>query len=144
LWGKGKWVPLPITISVTLVKDSTKTISNSSDFAVFSGDVKGATGTDRDTPAMGSGFLSRWNGCLHHIACLKAVDERGLFRCGPWEAAFIHQTHLPTSMAVGRDEQRGDVSDLELEGGRLSYTGRVTPMGLGKSSDTSVILGESA
>ena len=40
LWGKGKEVPLPITIAITFVKDSTKTIANSSDFPVVGGDVK--------------------------------------------------------------------------------------------------------
>ena len=40
LWGKGKRVPLPITIAITLVKDSTKTISNSGYSPVFRGDIK--------------------------------------------------------------------------------------------------------
>jgi hypothetical protein len=40
LWGKGKWVPLPVTIAIPLVNGPTGTIANSGDFAVLGGDIK--------------------------------------------------------------------------------------------------------
>src|SRR5437868_3881087 len=115
LWGGRKCRPpsMLITIAVHMLKALTVTMIDPVDCACGGGNSERASGSHCHTPHVDSAVLAFGHDCLHHITSLVALDLLRTLGSGAREARIVHETHLPSPMSPGANEQGNDSLDLK-------------------------------
>ena len=113
--GGGRNCPLSflIAVPIAVMQYHTKTMTDIFDRPMRRGQRERATSADSHSPGIGPDFGPRRHHRTHHIPGLKPFDLFGPFGLSAWKAPFIHETLLPTAMAVGAAQQWDDCLDLQ-------------------------------